>query len=157
MLEEYAFQIDDRNKVTIEKETIDFAGLEFGGQIEGEIAKSLSMPMIAQLDAELIDMLQAQLILNGNGAGAGAQTTPGYIINSKFSNTRVEAEFNDTFFDITDLSGNLRGTVDRKVMGTGKPDVFNLGNLFFMSRLAMATKSGSLGAQQLQSGEYQLA
>lgn len=80
---EEAMTLNLKYKIVIEKETLDFAGIESPGAIEGEIAKSLTVPLFATLDAELLDIVQAQAILNGtigDGTGNIAATTPGYMI-----------------------------------------------------------------------------
>ena len=104
VLDEDEVQLNLRRKVNYEIETMDFSGLMMGGAIEGEIAKSLSLPMIAEMDARLIDVLAAQAI--SNGPGADAASTPGYIINADFSTTRDETGFKNTYFDIADMSAN---------------------------------------------------
>ena len=148
-------QLNILEKSTYEIETMDFSGLIMAGAIEANIAKNLSLPMIAVLDAKLIDILIKQAITNGGGPVAS--TTPGYIVNDKFSTTRDEADFKNTYFDISDLASNLEGTVDKQVMGLNKVEVISMGNLRFMPRVLAFLKSGNIGSEQLQSGILQTA
>ena len=131
------------------------AGFQQAGAIEGVIARSLALPIMAILDLRMLDLLSAQAITNG--VGLKAANTPGYIINADFSTGRTEDNFKTTYYDTSDMSAGLRGTVDKTVIGVNKPEVMTVGNLHYKSRILGFTKAGSMGSSDLKTGALAMA
>lgn len=118
-------QLDKKRFYRYEIETMDRSSFVLNEAMEAEVAGGAALAIQAELDAEFIKTAMAAAIARGLKTSP-QDTTAGYFVNAKFSYARTQLEIDTMGFDLTDIANSMLSIVDRKMVGTNKPELMVL-------------------------------